>query len=209
MKRNRIRILVVDDHPALRLGLIAMIDGEEDMEVVAEAGDGLSAVEAFRQHRPDLTLLDLRMPGMSGVEVIEAIKHEAPGFHVVVLTTSDCEHDVSQALRAGAQSYLLKDAPTEELLAAIRAVNAGQHRISPAVAFRLADHIKHGEPSPRELDMLQHLVRGRSNREIAADLGLTEDTVKSYMRNLFAKLGVADRTQAVIRGLERGFVHLD
>jgi two-component system NarL family response regulator len=209
MKKNRIRILVVDDHPALRAGLIAIINNQPDMEVVAEAGDGPDAIAMFRQHRPDLALLDLRLPGMSGIEVIEAIKPEAPDARVIILTTFADEHDVSHSLRAGAQAYVLKKAPSEELLAAIRDVHAGNRHIPPTVALLLADHLEHGEPTPRELDMLQHLVRGRSNKEIAADLGLTEGTVKYYMKGLFAKLGVADRTQAVMRGLQRGFVHLD
>jgi len=208
-KKGKLRLLVVDDHPALRAGLITIIDAQLDMQVIAEAGDGPSALALFRQHSPDIVLLDLRLPGLEGAEVLDAMKRDAPDCRVVVLTTFDGEHDISRVLRAGAQAYLLKDAPTEELLGAIRAVSAGRRHIPPLVAVRLADHITHGELTPRELDLLQQLVHGRSNKEIAAHLNLAEETIKAYMKGLFAKLGVVDRTQAAIRGLQRGFVHLD
>jgi DNA-binding NarL/FixJ family response regulator len=208
-KGDSIRVLVVDDHPIVREGLIAIVERQPDMSVVAEASDGEQAVEAFRQHRPDVTLMDLRLPGMSGVEAITAIRREFPSARVIVLTTYDGDEDIYRALQAGAQGYLLKDTFREELLEAIRAVNEGKRRIPGGIATRLAERIGGNELTAREIEVLKLIVKGRSNREIASALVITEGTVKGHVNNILSKLGVADRTQAATTALQRGIIHLD
>jgi DNA-binding NarL/FixJ family response regulator len=203
-----IRIMVVDDHPVVREGFVGMIATEPDMELVAEASTGEEAQRLFRRHEPDVTLMDLRMPGINGVEAIRAIRREFPGSRFIVLTTYDGDEDIYRALQAGAQAYLLKDMLCEEILAAIRAVHAGQRRIPAAVGTRLADRMTGMELSPRELEVLQRVAEGKSNKEIAAALEVTEATVKGHLTNILGKLGVTDRTQAVIAALRRGLVHL-
>jgi two-component system NarL family response regulator len=203
-----IRIMVVDDHPVVREGFAGMIATEPDMEVVAEASTGEEAQRLFRQHEPDVTLMDLRMPGMNGMEAIRAIRAEFPQSRFIVLTTYDGDEDIYRALQAGAQAYLLKDMLCEEILAAIRAVHAGQRRIPAAVGTRLADRMSGMELSPREQEVLQRVAQGKSNKEIASDLDITEATVKGHLTNILGKLGVTDRTQAVITALRRGLVKI-
>jgi DNA-binding NarL/FixJ family response regulator len=208
-KGASIRILVVDDHPIVREGLIGIIERQSDMSVVAEASDGMEAVEMFRRHMPDVTLMDLRLPKMSGVDAITAIRKECQTARIIVLTTYDGDEDIYRALQAGAQGYLLKDTFREELLEAIRAVNDGKRRIPGPVATRLADRIGGSELTGREIEVLALIVKGRSNREIASSLAITEGTVKGHVNNILSKLGVADRTQAATTAIQRGIVHLE
>jgi DNA-binding NarL/FixJ family response regulator len=206
---HSIKLMVVDDHPAFRMGLIALIESQPDMKVVAEIGNGLESVEAYRRAQPDVVLMDLRLPGLSGVEAIIALRREFPQCRVIVLTTYDNDEDLYRACQSGALSYLLKDTPTDEIVGTIRAVFAGKQRLSPEVADRLKKRSKREELSLREMDVLQYLVKGRSNKEIGASLFISEDTVKSHMKSLFAKLGVNDRTGAVIIAIRDGIVHLE
>ncbi len=201
-----IRILVVDDHPVVCDGLRALLDRQADMRVVGEAGDAAEALTAFRRLRPDVTLLDLRLPDRSGVEVLRDITAEFPGARVVVLTTFDGDEDIYRALRAGARGYLLKDMFRGELIDAVRAVHAGLRRVPAAVAERLAERVPRSDLTPREHDVLELIVAGQSNREIGAVLGITQGTVKGYVNTLLTKLGVSDRTQAALAALRRGLV---
>jgi DNA-binding NarL/FixJ family response regulator len=204
-----IRVLVADDHFVVRTGLRAVIDPEPDMEVVAEAGTGEQALQRFRQHRPDVTLMDLRMPVMDGVEATRAIRKESPHARVVVLTTYDGDEDIYRALSAGARAYLLKDTQREELLEVIRAVHAGQRRVPAAIGARLAEAMPRSELTPRELEVLGLVVKGLSNKKIADALSITEGTVKIHVNNILGKMGVADRTEAATAAIRRGIVHLD
>lgn len=201
--------MFVDDHPMLRAGLVATIGTQPDMTVVAEAEDGNAAVELFRRHRPDVTLMDLRLPVVSGVEAIRAIRSESPDARVIVLTMYDGDEDIQRALLAGARAYLLKDTLRKELLDAIRAVHGGKRYISPAVASRLVERMPRPELTGRELEVLELIVSGNSNKEIAAALDVVEGTVRIHVSNVLGKLGVADRTQAAVAALQRGIVHLD
>jgi DNA-binding NarL/FixJ family response regulator len=203
-----IRIMVVDDHPIVREGFGGMIGTEPDMNVVAEARSGEEAILLFRQHRPDVTLMDLRMPGMSGIATMNVILREFPQGRFIVLTTYDGDEDIYRALQAGAWAYLLKDMLIDEILTAIRAVHSGERRIPAAVGKRLAERMLGTVLSARELDVLQLLGKGKSNREVAAELAITEATVKGHVTNILSKLGVTDRTQAVIIALKRGLIHL-
>ena len=203
-----IRILLVDDHPAFRKGLAALIDTEADLEVIAECGDGNEAIQSYRRHRPDITLMDLRLPGMGGVEATIAIRKEFPDARVIVVTTFDMDEDIYRAMESGAKSYLLKDTPMDEFAKTIRAVHAGEERLAPKLAERLAVRQKRPELSQREMEVLHFLVRGRSNKEIASSLFITEDTVKVHLKTLFVKLGVQDRTDAAITAIRRGIVQL-
>ena len=203
-----IRIMVVDDHPVVREGFVTMIGTEPDMSLVAEARSGEEAQRLFRQHLPDVTLMDLRMPGLNGVDTIRAIRREFPRSRFIVLTTYDGDEDIYRALEAGAQAYLLKDMLCDEILGAIRAVHAGQRRIPAAVGTRLAERMSGLELSGREQQVLELVAKGKSNKEIATDLDITEATVKGHLTNILSKLGVSDRTQAVIAALRRGLVHL-
>lgn len=204
-----IRVMVVDDHQIVRKGLVALINTEADLNVVAEAENGRHAVELFRQQRPDITLMDLRLPEMGGVEATRAIRREFPAAKIIVLTTYDGDEDIYRALQAGAQSYLLKGMSFDELLAAIRTVHAGARRIPAAVAERLAERMAGQELTGRELQVLELIVKGRSNKEISTELSISEATVKSHINSLLSKLGVSDRTQAATTALQRGIVHLD
>jgi len=203
-----IRIMLVDDHPAFRKGLAALIATENDLEVVAETGDGNEAIQLYRRHQPDITLMDLRLPGMGGVEATIAIRKEFLDARVIVLTTFDMDEDIYRAMESGAKSYLLKDTPEDELAETIRAVHAGEERLAPKLAERLALRQKRPELSQREMEVLHFLVRGRSNKEIASSLFITEDTVKAHLKTLFVKLGVQDRTDAAITAIRRGIVQL-
>lgn len=206
---NPIRIMIVDDHFVVRMGLAAVIGTQKDMEVIAEATDGRQAVEMFRQHRPDITLMDLRMPEMNGVEAITEIRKEFADARIIVLTTYDGDEDIYRALQAGARGYLLKDSLREGLLDAIRAVQSGGRRIPAEVASRLAERMTRTELTSREMEVLRLIVRGKSNKEIGAELGVAEGTVKIHINNILSKLGVSDRTQAATFALQRGIVHLD
>ncbi|CAA9559113.1 Two-component transcriptional response regulator, LuxR family [uncultured Synechococcales cyanobacterium] len=209
LKENPIRILIADDHPILRKGLRSLIEREADMAVVSEANNGREAVELFRQHQPNITLMDLRMPQMEGVEAITRIRKQFLSARIIVLTTYDGDEDIYRGLRAGAKAYLLKDAPPEELLETIRSVHTGQTYIPANIAVKLAERINNCEPSPRELEVLHLMVQGKPNKDIALALFITEGTVKAHINNLLKKLGVSDRTQAVTTALKRGIVHLD
>ncbi|HXG92538.1 MAG TPA: response regulator transcription factor [Blastocatellia bacterium] len=206
---NQIRVMIADDHFVVRMGLEAVITTQPDMTIVAQAANGREAVEMFRQHRPHVTLMDLRMPEMDGIEAIVAIRKEFPEARFIVLTTYDGDEDIYRALQAGARSYLLKDMLREELVDVIRAVHAGQHRIPQAVANRLAERLNRTDLTSRELEILTLIVEGKSNKRIASELGITEGTVKIHINNILSKLGVSDRTQAATFALQRGIVHLD
>jgi len=201
--------MLVDDHPAFRKGMAALIESEPDLRVVAEAGDGCKALDVYRQSRPDVVLMDLRLPGMGGVEAIIAIRKDFPDARVIVLTTFDMDEDIFRAIQSGAKSYLLKDTPVDELAAMIRAVHAGKETLPNKVAERLAARRQRADLSPRELQVLQLLTRGRSNKEMAASLFVSEDTVKAHLKTLFSKLKVKDRTEAAISAIRQGIVHLD
>lgn len=206
---SQLSLLVVEDHPAFRMGLVAMIEKSSDMRVVGEATNGKEAVERFRELKPDVCLMDLRLPVMGGVEATLAICAEFPAARIVVLTTFDGDEDIYRALNAGAKAYLLKDVTSEQLTEAIRLVHAGQSILPPHVASRLAERLRRPALTDRELEVLQLLVKGRSNKEIAASLSLSEDTIKTHLKTLFAKLGVGDRTQAAIQAVQHGIVHLN
>jgi len=203
-----IRVLSVDDHPLLRGGIAALIGNQTDMEVVAEACNGREALEQFRKHRPDITLMDLQMPEMGGIDAISAIRGEFPEARIVILTTHAGDVQVSRALKAGARAYLLKGSLRNELLETIRAVHAGQKRVSTEVAAEIAEHSTDDALTPREIGVLRLVAKGNANKEIAAQLSLTEETVKSHIRNILAKLEAKDRTHAVAIGVKRGIIDL-
>ena len=203
-----IRVLSVDDHPLLRDGVAALIGNQTDMVLIAEASNGHEALEQFRRHRPDVTLMDLQMPDMSGIDAMSAIRGEFPDARIIVLTTHAGDVLVARALKAGAHAYLLKGLLRKELLETIRAVHAGQKRVSPEIAAEIVEHATDDALTPREIDVLRLIARGNANKIIAAELSLTEETVKSHIRNIFAKLGANDRTHAVAIGLKRGIIEL-
>jgi DNA-binding NarL/FixJ family response regulator len=203
-----IRVLSVDDHPLLRGGIAALIGIQTDMELVAEARNGREALEQFRRHHPDITLMDLQMPEMSGIDAISAIRGEFPEARIVILTTHAGDFLVSRALKAGARAYLLKGSLRNELLETIRAVHTGQMRVSSEVAAEIAEHFTDQALTPREVDVLRLVARGKANKEIAAQLSLTEETVKSHIRNILGKLEANDRTHAVAIGIKRGIIDL-
>ncbi len=205
----RIRLLLVDDHLVVRIGLRSLLEVQPDMLVVAEAAGGTSAIAAFDQHRPDVTLMDLRMPDLSGTEATAAIRKKHPEARVLVLTTFDHDEDIYRALEAGATGYLLKNADSETLLGTIRAVHAGQYVLPGPLAARLARRQAAPELTPRELEVLQLIVEGMCNKEIGAKLGLSENTIKNHVKMILDKLGVADRTQAATTALRRGLATLD
>ena len=205
---NLIRILTVDDHPMLREGIAALVASQPDMKLVAEASTGREALEQFRKHRPDLTLMDLQMPDMDGIEAMGAICSEFPDARIIVLTTYKGDIQVLRALKAGARAYLLKGLLRKELLETIRAVHAGQKRISPDVAVELADHALDDALTSREIDVVRLIAGGHANKLIADQLGITEDTVKGHVKNILSKLGASDRTHAVTIALKRGIIQL-
>jgi DNA-binding NarL/FixJ family response regulator len=203
-----IRILTVDDHALLREGIAALVNAESDMKLVAEASNGQEAIEKFRLHRPDVTLMDLQMPALNGTEAIIGIRAEFANARIIVLTTYTGDVQVLRALKAGARAYLLKGQVHRELLGAIRAVHAGQKRIPPEVAAELADHAADEDLTSREINVLRLIASGNGNKEIAGRLFIAEETVKSHITNIFAKLGANDRTHAVTIGLKRGIIEL-
>lgn len=204
-----IRLMVVDDHAVVRGGLVALLATVEDMKVVAEASDGMEAVEQYDQLQPDVTLMDLRLKKMGGVEAIQRIRARWPQARVIVLTTFDGDEDIYRAIQAGAKAYLLKGMSVEELIGTVRAVHAGKVHIPAEIAGKLADRMAGPQLTSRELEVLRLVVKGRSNKEIGNELAISEATVKTHLNSLMAKLGVNDRTSASTAALQRGIVHLD
>jgi DNA-binding NarL/FixJ family response regulator len=205
---NLIRILTVDDHPLLRKGIAALVNAESDLKLVAEASNGSEAIVAFRSHLPDVTLMDLQMPEVDGIDAIERIRAEFPGARIIVLTTYSGDTQVLRALRAGARGYILKGHVHRELLDAIRAVHAGQKRIPPEIAAELADHATDDALTEREIDVLRLIGAGNSNKQIADQLSIGEATVKSHVSSILSKLGANDRAHSVTIGLKRGIIEL-
>jgi len=205
---GRIRILTVDDHPLLREGVASMINAEADMQLVAEAESGAEAIKHFRSHRPDVTLMDLQMPGMSGVDAIRAIREEFADARIIVLTTYTGDVQVLQALKAGAAGYLLKSALRTELLNAIRTVHTGNRHVTASIATEIAQHVGDVALSERELEVLRKVAAGNSNKQVAAQLGISEDTAKAHMKNILAKLNANDRTHAVTIAVRRGIIDI-
>jgi len=203
-----IRILTVDDHPLLREGIAAVISGETDMVLVGEANNGREAVEQFRVHRPDVTLMDLQMPLMNGIDGILAIRKEFPDAHIIVLTTYSGDAQAVRAFQAGAAGYLLKGMLRKELVETIRSVHAGRKRIPPEIAMEIAEHHADDSLTEREIEVLRQVAEGNGNKMIAANLSISEDTVKAHMKSILSKLGANDRTHAVTIGLKRGIIEI-
>ncbi len=203
-----IRVLTVDDHALLRDGIAALIGNQSDMELVGEASNGREAIEAFRKHQPDVTLMDLQMPEMGGIDALSAIRGEFPEARIIVLTTYAGDVQVFRALKAGARGFLLKGLLRKELLDTIRAVHAGQRRLPPEIAAEVAEHATDSALTPREIEVLRLIAGGNANKEIAARLSLTEETVKGHVKNILAKLEANDRTHAVTIGLKRGIIEI-
>src|SRR6202451_1004610 len=203
-----IGVLTVDDHPLLREGIAALVNAESDMKLVAEAANGHEAIEKFRLHQPDVTLMDLQMPALNGIEAIISIRSEFPEARIIVLTTYVGDVQVLRALKAGARGYLLKGLLRKELLETIRAVHSGQKRLPPEIAAEVAEHATDDSLTPREIDVLRLIAGGNANKEIAAQLSLTEETVKGHVKNILAKLSAKDRTHAVTIGIKRGIIEL-
>jgi len=206
--RAKIRILAVDDHPVFREGVAGLIAGQADMTLVAEASNGREAIQQFRAHRPDVTLMDLQMPDMNGIDALIAIRNEFPGARIVVLTTYTGDVQVLRALKAGAQGYLLKNLLHKELLETIRAVHAGKKALSPEASHEIASHATDDALSPAEISVLRLIAAGNANKQIASQLSITEETVKSRVKNILSKLGANDRTHAAMIGLKRGIIEL-
>ncbi|MFZ2021227.1 MAG: response regulator transcription factor [Candidatus Sulfotelmatobacter sp.] len=205
---QKISVMVVDDHPLIRVGIAAIVNARADMTVVAQAGTGEEALELFRRNKPDVTLMDLRLPGIGGVEAIAAMRTTRPDARFIVVTTYDGDEDIHRALEAGAQGYIIKGMPYQTLVEAIHRVHLGKRFLPPPVANTLASRMPDSDLSPREMEVLLLLVAGRSNKEIAQTLDIAEATVKSHVSTILMRLGVEDRTQAVVTALQRGLVHL-
>jgi DNA-binding NarL/FixJ family response regulator len=205
---TRIRVFSVDDHPLLREGLAAIIDNQPDMILVAQACNAQEAVEKFRKHQPDVTLMDLRLPDKSGIDALKAIRTEFSDARVIMLTTFEGDVEIQRALEAGARGYLLKNMPPKELVEVIRQVHAGKKRIPAQLAAQLAEHMTDEELTPREIEVLSQIAGGNRNRDIAEKLFITEETVKVHIKHIMEKLGASDRTQAVAIGLRRGIIEL-
>lgn len=208
MSKNSIRILIADDHYVVRMGLVALVETEPDLQVVGEATDGVQAVELFKQLGPDLTLMDLRMPLKDGIAATREICAVSPEARILMLTTFDGDDDIHKALSAGANGYLLKNATRDSLIPALRAVAAGERWIPKEIARRLADRERFEELTPRELEVLHQLAKGLANKEIADKLSISEYTVKDHLKSILVKLRVADRTEAVTAAIQRGIIHL-
>lgn len=206
---QRLRIMIVEDHFVVRTGLAAIINSQPDMTTVAEARNGKEAIDFFRQFQPDVTLMDLRIPLVSGIEAIAIIVKEWPRAKIIVLSTFGGDEDIFKALQAGARAYFLKDVKGPELIRAIRAVHAGQRLLPPEIAARLAERIPRSELSARELEILSLIARGSSNKDIANALDISEGTVRVHASNIFSKLGCNDRAQAVSEAFQRGIIHID
>ena len=203
-----IRIFSADDHPLLREGIAAIINNQPDMQMVAQAATGSEAIQMFRQHLPDVTLLDLRLPDMSGIDVLIAIRSEFPEARVVMLTTFEGDVDIRRALEAGARGYVLKNMPPKDLVEVIRQVNKGRKRIPADVAAQLAEYVGEDDLTEREVDVLRHIASGNRNREIGERLFISEETVKVHIKHIMQKLGASDRTQAVAIAVRRGIIQL-
>jgi two-component system, NarL family, response regulator len=203
-----IRVLVVDDHPIVRQGLVSILEDEPDMVIVGQASDGNEAIAQFRLHQPDVVLLDLRMPQLGGVEVITAVRAEAPEANIIMLTIYDTDEAIYQGLRAGARAYLLKDTPCDEILEVIRAVYEGRRYISTMVGEKLAARMDKPMLSDRERQVIAQMAKGKNNREIGAELSITEHTVRFHVNNVLSKLGANDRAHAIVLALRQGIVQL-
>ena len=203
-----IRVFSVDDHPLLREGIAALVNNQPDMVLVGEAATGAEAIQLFKQHVPDVTLMDLRLPDMSGIDTLIAIRTEFPEARIIMLTTFEGDVEIQRALQAGARGYLLKNMPPSELLDVIRQVDAGKKRIPPAIASQLAEHMTDETLTQREIEVLREVAEGKRNRNIAENLFISEETVKVHIKHIMEKLGASDRTQAVAIGVRRGIIQL-
>ncbi|MBK1876141.1 response regulator [Pelagicoccus mobilis] len=204
-----LKVMIVDDHPPMRMGLIALINSHPHMTVIAEAADGEEAFEVYEDVLPDIVLMDLRMPGMGGAEATLRIRKRHPGAKIVVISTYDWDEDIHRALESGASSYILKDMPIEDIAETVEAVYKGEATLPSTVTKRLAERARRAPITERERDVLEALVKGRSNKEIARDLSISDETVKSHFKTLFAKLHVRDRTEAAIAAIRHGIIHID
>ena len=202
-------ILCVDDHPLVRKGIAAILANEKDMKLIAEAGSGAEAVEAFRQFHPDVTLMDLRMPGMDGIETTKEIRKIDPEARIIALTSYDGDQEIYRALEAGVRGYILKESVHTEIVRAIRVVHSGKRLMPPEVAERLSEHFPQVALTPREIEVLQHVAKGLGNKEIGVRLGTAAGTVKMHLQNILSKLGASDRTHAVTLAIRRGIIHID
>ena len=203
-----IRILAVDDHPIVRQGIAVLIETQTDMALVGEASNGREAIQQFREHRPDVTLMDLQMPEMNGLDALAAIRGEFPDARIIVLTTYTGDVQILRALKSGAQGYLLKNTFHKELVDTIRAVHAGKKTLSPEASYQIAEHSTDDALTPAEINVLSLIVAGNANKQIADQLSITEETVKSRVKNILSKLGANDRTQAAMIGLKRGIIKI-
>ena len=208
MMETGIRILSVDDHPLLREGIAAVINSQQDMRVIADAASAKDAIEQFRKHKPDVTLMDLRLPDKSGIDTMISIRTEFPEARIIMLTTFEGDVEIQRALEAGARAYLLKNMPPKELVEVIRQVHAGKKRIPPQLAAQLAEHMSDETLTSREIEVLRQIAEGNRNRDIGEKLFITEETVKVHIKNIMGKLGASDRTQAVAIAIRRGIIHL-
>lgn len=207
-EQTRIRVFSVDDHPLLREGIAAIINNQPDMQVIGQAANGKDAVQEFKKHQPDVTLMDLRLPDMSGIDAMIAIRAEFPEARIILLTTFEGDVEIKRALEAGARGYLLKSMPPKELVEVIRQVHAGKKRIPPQLAAQLAEHMSDEALTTREIEVLRQIAGGNRNRDIAERLFISEETVKVHIKHIMEKLGASDRTQAVAIGIRRGIIQL-